>query len=247
MSIPVIGLTTYNAKNQDGFPIAALSYKYVDAISKAGAAPVLIPAGQNNQALQSLIDRLDGILLTGGGDIEVDHYHGATHPSLESVDPERDTIEFAIIRSTVKSGKPFLGICRGFQVVNVALGGTLFTHIQDQLPGALKHDYDSRLERQVLAHEVIMEKESIVARILGETRLMVNSLHHQGADGLASGLRVAGRAPDGLVEAIELPDHPFGVAVQWHPEWLMDQVASIRLFRAFIEAAGKGENNVSKQ
>jgi len=240
MSIPVIGLTTYNAKNQAGFPIAALSYKYVNAISKAGAASVLVPAGLNDQALQSLIGRLDGILLTGGGDIEVERYRAAAHPRLESVDPERDAIEFAIIRSAVNLGKPFLGICRGFQVVNVALGGTLFTHIQDQLPGALKHDYDSGLERQVLAHEVIMEKESIVARILGETRLMVNSLHHQGADGIATALRVAGRAPDGLVEAIELPDHPFGVAVQWHPEWLMDQAASMRLFKAFIEAAGKG-------
>jgi putative glutamine amidotransferase len=125
-------------------------------------------------------------------------------------------------------------------VVNVALGGTLYTHIQDQLPGAIKHDYDSDSQRQYLAHTIRMEKSSALAGILGESDLKVNSLHHQGAKDLAPAVKPAAYAPDGLVEGLEIPGHPFGMAVQWHPEWLLDQPVTRRLFGAFVEAAGKG-------
>ena len=117
----------------------------------------------------------------------------------------------ALLQAAAESGKPFLGICRGIQVVNVALGGTLYTHIQDQFPGALKHDYDSGSQRKFLAHEVNVEKASQLADILGETRIKVNSLHHQGIKDLSPALRPAAYAPDGLVEAVELPNHPFGI------------------------------------
>jgi putative glutamine amidotransferase len=239
MPTPLIGLTTYNDKNKHGYPIVALAHRFIAALTTAGGAPVLIPSGLPEDARQSLLKRLDGILLTGGGDIASERFDGEFHPLVDGVDPDRDAVEFALVSAAAESAKPFLGICRGFQVVNVALGGTLYTHIQGQFSGALKHDYDSRTQRQFLAHEVDVEKTSRLACILGEIKLEVNILHHQGLKGLAPELRPAAYAPDGLVEAVELPDHPFGIAVQWHPEWLTDQPATRRLFRAFVIAAGK--------
>ncbi len=239
MNPPIIGLTTYNDKNKYGFSVASLMHRYIEVIIETGGLPVMIPSGLPENIRQSLLERLDGLLLTGGGDISIERFSGESNPRMVGVDPERDATEFALILAAVDSGKPFLGICRGFQVVNVALGGTLYTHIQEQFPGALKHDYDSGTERRLLAHEVMVEKTSRLAGILGEINLEVNSLHHQGIKDPAPDLRPAAYAPDGLVEALELPDHPFGMAVQWHPEWLTDQAVTRRLFRAFIEAAAK--------
>jgi putative glutamine amidotransferase len=240
MSCPLIGLTTYNDKNQYGFPIAALMHKYIQAVSSAGGIPLLIPSGLTEETRRSLFERVDGLLFTGGGDIAIERFGGEVHPRLVSVDPARDTVEFPLLQAAADSGKPFLGICRGFQVANVALGGTLYTDITDQMPGAIKHDYDSATQRQVLAHEVSVEKGSRLAGIFSETLLHVNSLHHQGAKNVAGTLAPVAHAPDGLVEAVELPDHPFGIAVQWHPEWLTDQPSPQRLFAAFVEASGMG-------
>jgi len=235
---PVIGLTTYNAKNKYGYPMAALAHKYIHALSESGGIPVLIPSGLPEDECQSLLKRLDGVLLTGGGDIAIGQNH-EIQPKLEEVDPERDAVEFALIRIAIQTGKPFFGICRGIQVINVALGGTLWMDIQDDFPGAIKHDYDSGSQRDFLAHDVEIVKDSLLADYLSEYKFKVNSLHHQGIKNLAPALRSAAYSADGLVEAAELPDHPYGMAVQWHPEWLTDQPASRRLFQAFVEAAGK--------
>jgi putative glutamine amidotransferase len=237
MALPLIGLTTYNGENQYGFPIAALMHKYISAVSKAGGAPVLIPSGLTDEARQTLLERLDGILFTGGGDIAIEHFGGEKHEKIILVDDARDKIELALVKAVAASGKPFLGICRGFQVINVALGGTLFTHIADQLPGAVKHDFNSGTQRDVLAHDVKVDDGTRLAEILGVSGLKVNSLHHQGVKGIAPALKPAAYATDGLVEGLELPGHPFGVAVQWHPEWLAGQESARRLFRAFVEAA----------
>jgi putative glutamine amidotransferase len=237
MPEPLIGLTTYNDKNKYDFPIAALMHKYILAVSEAGGAPVLIPSGLTENAHRTLLERLDGILFTGGSDIATETFSGEPHPRVAGVDPARDTLELALLKAAAIDGKPFLGICRGFQVVNVALGGTLYTDIADQMPGAIKHDYDSGTQRQVLAHEVRIVEDTRMAEVVGEPVIDVNSLHHQGAKGLAAALKPVAYAPDGLVEAVELPGHPFGLAVQWHPEWLTDQPETRRLFRAFVEAA----------
>jgi putative glutamine amidotransferase len=242
MSTPVIGLTTYNQENKYGFPIAALMHKYIAAIIEAGGAALLIPSGLTGQAYAALLDRMDGILFTGGGDVGPACYNAESHPRVEGVDPERDTVELALIKAVVETGKPFLGICRGLQVINVALGGTLYTHIPGQHPNAVKHNYDSGTEREVLAHEVVIEKGTRLAGVFGETRFPVNSLHHQGVKQMAQVFKAAGYAPDGLLEAAELPEHPFGVAVQWHPEWLTGLSPARRLFRAFVEAAGGSDS-----
>jgi putative glutamine amidotransferase len=240
MSTPIIGLTTYNGVNKHGHPIVALMQQYINAILEAGGIPILIPSGINSESVKSLIKRLDGILFTGGGDIAIDRFDGVPHLRVEGVDPDRDSVEITLVQASVESGKPFFGICRGFQMVNVALGGTLYTHIEDQRPGAIKHDYDPNSQRQFLAHSIRLEKSSSLADILGESEMTVNSLHHQGAKDIAPMLKPTAYAPDGLVEGLELVGHPFAVAVQWHPEWLLDQEVSKRLFKAFIEAARKG-------
>jgi putative glutamine amidotransferase len=236
MSLPLIGLTAYNHQNQYGFPIAALMHKYITVVDDAGGAPVLIPSGLTDAARRTLLDRLDGILFTGGGDIAIEHFGGEPHEKIILVDEARDEIELALVKEVAANGKPFLGICRGFQVVNVALGGTLFTHIADQFPNAIKHDYDSGTQREFLAHDVEVAGGTRLAGILDISALKVNSLHHQGAKDIAPGLKPAAYAPDGLVEALELPGHPFGIAVQWHPEWLTVHEPARRLFRAFVEA-----------
>lgn len=213
-----------------------LMQSYINAVIQAGGIPLLIPSMIAEDGWDVVYSRLDGILFSGGGDIALEHYAGEPHPRLDGVDPQRDSVELKLIRAAASDGKPFLGICRGCQMLNVALGGTLYTHLRDQFPNALDHDYPGNM-RTVLVHEVKIEEGTRIAEIFGEPIIKVNSLHHQGLKDIASSLRVAAHAPDGLVEAVELPDHPFGLAVQWHPEWLTDQEGTRNLFRKFVEAA----------
>lgn len=233
---PLIGITTNQSTNSYGQPTILLQQSYVRAVMQAGGVPVLIPSIIANDGWNAVYSRLDGILFSGGGDIALEHFAGESHPRIDDVEPERDAVELQMIQAAASDGKPFLGICRGCQVLNVALGGTLYTHIPDQLHGALDHSYPGNM-RTVLVHEVKIEEGTHVAEIYGEPIIKVNSLHHQGLKDIAPALRIAGHAPDGLVEAVELPDHPFGLAVQWHPEWLTDQEATRNLFKKFVDAA----------
>jgi putative glutamine amidotransferase len=233
---PIIGITTHDSQSASGLPIVALQTNYIQAILQAGGLPVLLPSQLNQEEWMELYPRLDGLLLTGGGDIALKYFSGTDHPKIGDVDEERDTLELPLLRAAAANGKPFLGICRGCQVVNVALGGTLYTHIPDQLATDIRHDCYPDIPRTHLAHPVRIVEGSQMAEIVGEALLQVNSLHHQGLKDLAPALKAVGYAPDGLVEAVELPGHPFGVAVQWHPEWLRDQEPTWRLFRAFIAA-----------
>jgi putative glutamine amidotransferase len=234
---PVIGVTTSFGKNKQGLPTIYLLRAYVEALLESDGAPLLIPSDLTSEGLKAVYDRLDGVLFTGGGDIALHYFRGEPNPHVLEVEGERDQTEFDLLRASISSGKAFLGICRGLQVINVGLGGTLFSHISDQLPGAVQHDYSLGHPRTYLAHRVTIESGSRLSRILGESSLPVNSLHHQGVNEIAPGLKAAGFAPDGLLEALELPDHPYGLAVQWHPEWLRGQAATQRLFRSFVEAA----------
>jgi putative glutamine amidotransferase len=235
---PLIGITTNQSSNAYGQPTIMLMQSYVNAVMQAGGVPVLIPSLIAEDGWDAIYSRLEGILFSGGGDISLDFFSGDPHPRIDDVDPARDSIELKFIQTAASDGKPFLGICRGCQVVNVALGGTLYTHIPDQLSNALDHDYPGN-KRTVLVHEVKIEEGTHVAEIYGVPIIKVNSLHHQGLKDIAPSLRVAGHSPDGLAEAVELPDHPFGLAVQWHPEWLTDQESTRNLFRKFVTAAGK--------
>jgi putative glutamine amidotransferase len=238
MAYPKIGISTNQGKNKENISTVSLARVYIDALVQAGGVPVLIPSSLKDGTRQSLYNQMDGILFSGGGDIALGRFNGEPDLHVANVDAERDAIEFALLETLSQDDKPFLGICRGFQVINVGLGGTLYTHIEDQMPNALKHDYYPNFPRTFLAHKVKVEGFTRLGNILGQGELFVNSLHHQGAKDIPAQLRPVAFAPDGLVEAVELPNHPFGIGVQWHPEWLTDQAATQRLFQAFVEAAG---------
>lgn len=237
MQFPVIGITTYQGKNDKGLPIVALTQAYVDALIQAGGTPLLIPSSLTVENCLALYERLDGILFSGGGDIALEYFDRQPHSRVYEVEKDRDEIEMFLVKAVIKDKKPFLGICRGIQLVNVALGGTLYIHIADEKLGALKHDFYPEYPRTHLAHPVKVDAGTHLANVLGETQLSVNSLHHQGVKDVPAMLRSVAYTPDGLVEGLELPDHPFGIAVQWHPEWLTDQLSMRRLFRAFVEAS----------
>jgi putative glutamine amidotransferase len=233
---PVVGITTLQGKNPNELPTVMLIQAYVYAIMQAGGVPVLIPSMLAEGGWEVLYERLDGILFSGGGDISLDYFDGEPHPRIDEVDPLRDSVELSLFRAVVEDGKPFLGIGRGIQTVNVGLGGTLYTHLPEQFPSKIDHTYPGNM-RTVIVHEVKVEEGTRLAEVVGEPILKVNSLHHQGLKDVAPELRITGYAPDGLVEAVELPKHPFGLAVQWHPEWLTDQQSTRNLFKAFVEAA----------
>jgi putative glutamine amidotransferase len=237
MKKPLIGITTTCLPNQDGIPSMMVPEAYVQAVTNAGGIPLLIPLGLDEESLEQLLPRLEGVLFTGGGDMAPEVYGGQPHPKVYGVNADRDRIELHLVRAAAEQGKPFLGICRGFQVVNVALGGSLYEDILDQHPGAIKHDYFPGPPRSYLAHAVSVSPGSRLEGILGGTNVEVNSLHHQGVRQVAPGLVTTARAPDGIVEAFELPEHPFGLAVQWHPEWLQEHAPMRALFRAFVQAA----------
>jgi putative glutamine amidotransferase len=233
---PIIGITANRITNSYDQPLVQLQQAYIDAIAQAGGVPVILPSSLAIGGWETLYSRLDGVLFSGGGDISIERFSGVPHPRVDDVEQDRDSVELSLLHAAVAEGKPFLGICRGCQLINVGLGGTLYTHLPDQLPGSLDHAYPGNL-RKVLVHDVQIEEGSLMASVLDDPIVHVNSHHHQGLKDIAPDLRVSGRAPDGLVEAIELWEHPFGLAVQWHPEWLTDQEPTRKLFRRFVLAA----------
>ena len=242
---PVIGIPTQTLHVMDSIqpglpPSWVMNQRYYLAAASAGAIPWMIPLlHQDRDTLRGIYDRLDGVLLAGGVDMDPATYGEARHPLCGVTDPARDAVELQLTRWAFEDGKPLLGICRGLQVVNVARGGTLYQDIAAQRPGAIKHDYfpTAGFTRDRLAHEVAVEPGSRLAKALGTGPIRVNSMHHQGIDQLGDGLRVTGTAPDGLIEGVESVNGPYLVAVQWHPESLEDHAAA--LLAPFIEAANE--------
>ncbi len=239
MAAPIIGVTSNYTPPKENEPFGSISIgeSYIQAVLKAGGLPVIIPVGLSKEDTQALFARLDGILFTGGADVDPQRFHGLPHPRVYGIDELRDSLEIQLVQMAAEKGKPFLGICRGIQVINVALGGSLFTDIGDQFAHSLRHDCYPDIPRNYLAHGVMLLSDSRLAHILGGDRFEVNSLHHQGLERLAPGLRPVAYAPDRLVEAVELPGHPFGLGVQWHPEWLQEHVPQQQLFQALVQAA----------
>ena len=237
MRMPVIGLTMTRGQSRYGYPMLTLTEAYVNAVARAGTCPLLIPLGLPENVLGDILSRIDGLLLTGGGDVHPDQYSSQEHPLVNEVDTDRDRVEIYLIREAIDRKIPFLGICRGIQVLNIALGGTIYDDILDQHPGALRHNFFPEMPRQYLAHPVSIAPDSLLSKLLGRLQAPVNSLHHQGIKSLAPGIAACAIAPDGLIEAVELPDYPFGVAVQWHPEWLPEEAAMDNLFQGLAKAA----------
>ncbi len=237
MPAPLIGITGSRDKSASGLPVVSLTEAYVNAVIAAGGLPVIIPVNTPPDAYAGLFDRLDGILFSGGGDIDIARFNGQPHPRVYEVDLDRDNLEINLVQMAAKNSKPFMGICRGIQVINVALGGTLYTDIGDQFPGAQRHDWYPNIPRDHRPHTVNVLPGTRLAEIIGAGDTPVNSLHHQGLQTIAPVLRPTAYAPDGLLEGVELPGHPFGLGVQWHPEWLQSMETMRTLFRAFVQAA----------
>jgi putative glutamine amidotransferase len=236
MIYPVIGVTTMCRQNEQGMQLVSVAEAYITALTQAGICPVLIPNQISESAVDELLVRLDGILFTGGGDIAADFYQDEQNPMINGVERDRDRIELHLLKRAVEEGKPFMGICRGLQLVNVGLGGSLYADIAEQAPWAIKHDYYPEWKRDYLAHSVEVQTDSRLHSILGAKTVEVNSLHHQAIRQVAPDLVPTAFASDGIVEAVELQQHPFGLAVQWHPEWLTAHRQMRNLFSAFAEA-----------
>ena len=236
---PFIGCTTYHlTQSSSQREIVGLMPAYIEAIIMAGGNPFLIPHGLDNQALQATLDRLDGLLLPGGGDIAPQRYRGSDHPKIYGIDEERDRLEFWLAQNAVKQQKPLFAICRGHQLLNVALGGTLWSDVDSQRDPSFRHNYFVGMPRTYLAHTVQVAPDSTLSSLLGGTEVSVNSLHHQGVKKLADELTQTAVSADGLVESSEVKGHPFAVSVQWHPENLVhDHPEMVSLFRGFIDAA----------
>ncbi|HEX4903218.1 MAG TPA: gamma-glutamyl-gamma-aminobutyrate hydrolase family protein [Acidimicrobiales bacterium] len=224
MTRPLVGITTY-PPDRDGR--VELPQEYVHAVRRAGAEPVLVPPGTADDPVDvhTVLHRLDGLVLAGGGDIDPARYGGGGHETVYAIRPERDRDELALVAGVLERRIPTLAICRGAQVLNVALGGSLVTHLPDAVPSPDAGGVSHRIEPEEVRgratptpHEVLVDAGSPLSRVLGADRVSPMSWHHQAVDRLGTGLRVVARAPDGVVEALEVEGHPEVLAVQWHPE-----------------------------
>lgn len=243
---PLIGVTTQTLQAIDGVPADlpmswVMNQRYVHALAAAGGAPVLIPLlAEDAGTLRAVYDRLDGILVPGGVDIDPAVYRESPHALLGRIDPARDATEVTLTRWALEDRRPFLGLCRGLQVLSVALGGTLWQDISLERPDSTKHDYfpTGGWSRDYLAHHVDVRRGSRLGDAIGPGTIAVNSMHHQGIRDLGAGLVSTAIASDGLIEGAEVEGDSFAVGVQWHPEMFASGQPGVgKLFEDFIAAA----------
>ena len=219
-----------------------LATSYVYAVESAGLIPLIVPPLRSAESASAILDAVDGLLLTGGEDVNPSRYGEPPHPALKTVNDERDSTEIALIHEAKRRRTPVLAICRGIQVLNVALGGTLVQDIRSQVDGSLDHDDGS--PRGSRTHGITVEPASLTATALGATSCSVNSLHHQSVKDVAPGLRISARAVDGIIEGIEATDTGWwALAVQWHPEEMTDSPEpwDRGLFNSFAERLSSGK------
>ena len=231
---PLIGITTYGRSEDNRFRLPS---EYVDSVRRAGGLAVLVPPGE--ESIDELLRELDGLVLAGGGDLDPRHYGGAHHETIYNLDPERDASELALARKVFDTRLPTLGICRGLQTLNVALGGTLHPHIPDVFGESTVHRLPPR---EPTEHEIRLQLKSRLGDVLAHPtgEFVAASWHHQAIRDVAPGFNVVAHAPDGVIEAVEHSEHPWLIAVQWHPELtsVKDPVQQ-RLFDVFVEQARK--------
>lgn len=231
---PVIGLTTYLEQARTGVwdvPAAFLPKSYFDSVTRAGGIAVLLPPQPVDRAVaERVLDGLDGLIVCGGKDIDPARYGQEAHPETDEPRHDRDAWEDALLRAALERELPFLGICRGAQMLNVALGGTLHQHLPDVV-GDRRYQAGGGIFNTV---EVGVDPGSRLAGILGGDTVFAHVYHHQAIDRVADGLQVSARTADGTIEAVELPSVPYAVAVQWHPEI---DAEDLRLFASLVDAA----------
>ena len=252
ISRPVIGITTQTLHSIDGIPPAlpsswVMNQRYFLAATMVGAVPWMIPLLDDDlYTLREIYERLDGLLIPGGVDIDPGQYGEAVRPECGNLDPARDRVELQLVRWAIDDGKPVLGLCRGLQVINVAKGGTLWQDLASQNGALHKHDYfpTTGYERDHLAHNVDVVEGTRLAALLESNDVPVNSMHHQGIKRLGEGLVVCATAADGLIEAVEGAGDAFLLGVQWHPEvFEMADPHTRHLFGGFIKSANEWAAN----
>ncbi len=238
---PLIGITC-SRRFVEGWgphsPGDRIDYTFEDyskALRYCGGAPILIPVAQNRKTLQAIVDRIAGLLLSGGPDVHPRQYGESPLPELGETDEALDEMELSVANMAFRKNLPLLAICRGIQVLNVLRGGTLYQDIPTQVPNQLGHL--QQVDKSIRTHRVRVEEGTLLHSIVGSREIWVNGKHHQAIKDLASDFVVCARAEDGIIEAIEHRSKPFVLGVQWHPEgtWERD-LYSKRLFRAFVKA-----------
>ena len=236
---PVIGLT--HSIQQDEKKLY-MPMSYSNVIRDAGGTPVLLPITREDEVIEAYADLVDGVLFSGGEDVDPGFYGEEQLWACGDVLPLRDEFEVKLCRILMEKHpeKPILGVCRGEQVLNVAMGGTLYQDVQSQLPGCIAHR-----QHQIspyASHKVTVAAGSKLHAIYGSTEVAANSFHHQAVKDIAPGLVVTARAADGVIEGFEKPDHPYFIGVQWHPERLVEReenAAHKQLFKSFVDACRK--------
>ncbi len=236
MKKPVIGFAVSHDTENDKIFVNSI---YLRSVRNAGGIPMVFPMELSEDDLRELLDRVDGVLFTGGDDIHPFLYGEETHAKCGNISQPRDSMEMALFPMALETGKPIFGICRGIQLINTAMGGTLYQDIPSQFSSDISIAHRQPFAYKVPSHTVDVVQDTLLSRILGEevTSIAVNSMHHQAIKDLAPGLEVCGYAPDHMIEAVYAPDYPFLLGVQWHPEHLASfQPEAARLFSAFVEA-----------
>ncbi|MFZ5626618.1 MAG: gamma-glutamyl-gamma-aminobutyrate hydrolase family protein [Bacillota bacterium] len=231
---PIIGITCNLVNNGT---VHSLNVDYARAVEAAGGMPVILPAACTECAGQ-ILHMLDGLILSGGGDLDPAFFDEEPVPGLGEITPERDLFELELTKQALKADLAILAICRGMQVLNVAMGGTLYQDINSQLDRVLKHRQEA--PRWYASHKVSIKNGSLLSRILQSREVRVNSMHHQAVNKVGYGLKVTAQAADGVIEGVESENHKFVLGVQWHPEamWAKDPL-QLKLFTALVEAAKK--------
>jgi putative glutamine amidotransferase len=227
---PVIGITAYVTPAKWGYwnlEASLIPHDYVRAVEEAGGRPLLVPP--SDDGIEETLDSLDGIVFSGGSDLDPAHYGEEAHPETFGIHEERDRAELELMKAALDRDMPVLGICRGIQVLNVARGGNLVQHLPE-IVGHEGHKHDP--PGAFVDHDVEIEPDTTLAQILGD-RHPVKSHHHQGLDAVGEGLRISAHAADGSIEGVEDPEHRFAVGVLWHPEAGEDR----KLFEALVEQA----------
>ena len=228
---PLIGLTPIDDKARESLWMLP---GYMQGLEAAGGIGVMLPLTDDAAVLKELVAKLDGILLTGGNDVAPALYGEEKEPFCGENNPLRDRMETRLIELALQADKPVFGICRGLQILNAVLGGTLYQDLRTQTGTELCHSMDKPYDRTV--HEVMILPDTPLAELYGPGPLVVNSRHHQGIKTLAPALRAQATAPDGLIESVYLPGYRFVQAVQWHPEHRWQAAESQSILRTFVDA-----------
>lgn len=241
---PVIGITANTRPPDDpersfstGVKLHYLSDPYCQFVIRGGGVPVLLPPITELQRVEEVASRIDGLLLTGGVDVDPSLYGQDRHPKTYGCDLERDRFEIALLQESRRQGKAILGICRGIQLMNVAFGGTLYQDLPSQVEGALRHHQWE--DKKETFHSILLTRYSPLSELFQSNEIQVNSSHHQAVKDLGRGLVPLAASSDGVIEAVHCPSDRCTIGVQWHPERMLEDPRQIELARWFVAQASR--------